>query len=75
MLDLKLCLESEGRVPVGEHSFTSSVLFSGNQHPLKLTFSGFNYSRFLAVANFANINSNESFCPVGHYVLLVFDEV
>ena len=29
-----------------------------------ITFSGLNISQFLTVANFANINSNEIFCPV-----------
>ena len=30
------------------------------------TFSGFKSFAILAVANFANINSNEYFCPVGY---------
>lgn len=42
-----------------------SVVFR-QMHLLELTFSGLNFSRFLAVANFANINSNETFCPVGY---------
>ena len=48
-----------------EYFYTSSVLLSGKWHLLELTFSGFDFSWFLAVANFANINSNEYFCPVG----------
>ena len=35
--------------------------------PEGVNVSGFNFSRFLAVANFANINSNEYFCPVGYF--------
>ena len=30
-----------------------------------MIFSGLKYFAILAVANFANINSNECFCPVG----------
>ena len=41
-------------------------------HLLELTFGGFNFSRFLAVVNFANINSNEKFCPVGYICALIF---
>ena len=60
------------RVPIEEHIFTSSVLFSGKWHLLEQTFSRFNFSRFLAVANFANIDSNESFCPVGYVITLMY---
>ena len=34
--------------------------------PEELNVSGFNFSQILAVVNFANINSNEQFCPVGN---------
>ena len=34
--------------------------------PEELNFCGSNFSRFLAVANFANINSGEYYCPVGY---------
>ena len=37
---------------------------------LKTSFSGFKSFAILAVANFANINSNEYFCPVG-YIFIV----
>ena len=33
---------------------------------MEVIFSGFKYFAILAVANFANINSNEYFCPVGY---------
>ena len=33
---------------------------------MEIIFSVVNFLRFLAVANFANINSNESSCPVGY---------
>ena len=48
----------------------SSVLFSGNKHLLDISFSGFRFFAVLAVANFANINSNEYFCPVGYILFL-----
>ena len=33
---------------------------------MEVIFSGFKYFAILAVANFANINFNEYFCPVGY---------
>ena len=33
---------------------------------MELTYSWFNFSRVLAVTNFAKINSNEYYCPVGY---------
>ena len=43
------------------HAYHSSVLFSGMKHLLDISFSlvGFKFFAILAVANFANINSNE----------------
>lgn len=41
-------------------------MFSGNKHLLELVLVGLNFWRFLVVANFVNIDSNEKFCPVGY---------
>ena len=43
----------------------SSVVFR-HVEPGGIYFGGFKSFAILAVANFANINSNEYFCPVGY---------
>ena len=61
--------------PVGEpllNNFTHLQCYFRQMQLLELTFTGFNFSRFLAVVNFANINSNEKFCPVGYICALIF---
>ena len=50
------------RVTVTLHIFS---VVSRHIAPDRTNFCGFNFLRFMAVANFSNINSNESFCPVG----------
>ena len=55
---------------------TQSALFSLLQRciqaPEELTVSGFNFTRFLAVANFTNIKSNQWFCPVLQFLAETF---
>ena len=46
--------------------YHSSVLFSGIKHLLEISFSVLKFFAILAVANSANINSNEQFCLVGY---------
>ena len=62
LLALQLSDRAPDFLPV---QYFSSVVFR-QIAPEELSFSGFNFSRFLAVANFANINSNEQFFPVGY---------
>ena len=42
-----------------KHDYHSSVLFSGNKYLLEIVLVGLNFFAILAVAYFANINSNE----------------
>ena len=80
-IGLEILLEMRSSVvqnPVGEHSKTTLHIFIvvfRQMHLMELTFSGFNILRFLAVANFANINSDETFCPVGYSLVIIPNSV
>ena len=54
-----------GGYQFNKNFFHSALLFSGNYQLLELSFSESKFFMILAVANFASINSNEWFCPVG----------
>ena len=51
------------------HVYHSPVLFSGVQHLLAISLSGVKIFAILVVANFANSNSNEQFCPLGYTIM------
>ena len=57
-----------GSHPMGQSVTTLFSIVAGNKHLWKISFSGFKFFAILAVKNFANINSNEQFCPVGYSV-------
>ena len=49
-------------IPVGMHYFQNNTLLEccvQANAPVELSVNGFNFSRFLAVANYTNINSND----------------